>query len=266
MSNTPSHNASPAGGRSGLSRRRSFASNRHLEEESQREEEEDPETAADAKQRIEACNEAISNALELAMQGVTEAVAEATPGAALVPPATESTLFAVFEQLARSAAMATQAFNEAHDKSVRKKLKAQSAAFELKMNVLRKANTMQMTNQNVELQAQYTKKMNDKVKELISGDSAAMEAMARAEELEEEVTKLTNDVDRQKEFLRQTQSKASIRARVASDGRHMAPSRPRALLGLLGGRGGRVRGRLGLACEGGRTIRRAPTLMAPDVT
>ena len=175
---------------------------------------EEVEATKEAAQRLKSCNDVISEALESSMQGVTAVLAEAMGMSAgarspaeVITPVLEQKVFAVFEQLARRAAYATSSLHDTHEASTRKKLKAQSSALELKLNVQRKASQKQLENHHVELQANYDKKLTDTIKELVQGDGAAMAAMNRAEELAEKCGKLQNEVTRLRELAGVAQAK-----------------------------------------------------------
>ena len=175
---------------------------------------EEVEATKEAAQRLKSCNDVISEALESSMQGVTAVLAEAMGMSAgarspaeVITPVLEKKVFAVFEQLARRAAYATSSLHDAHEASTRKKLKAQSSAMELKLNVQRKASQKQLENHHVELQANYDKKLADTIKELVQGDGAAMAAMNRADELAEKCGKLQNEVTRLRELAGVAQAK-----------------------------------------------------------
>jgi len=145
-------------------------------------EEENEDAAADRK-RLDACNEQVAAAVLTAMVAMPR-------GGATVDA---RTLDDTFDLLRRSLADAVSTFSDAQAGAIRAKLKAQASWFQMKLQNQRKATHSQLSSQQVEMEASYTRKLSDTVKELCSGDKILLAAQARAEEAEAALEKLQEE-------------------------------------------------------------------------
>lgn len=116
-------------------------------------EEENEDAAADRK-RLDACNEQVAAAVLTAMAAMPRG------GATVDARALDDT----FDLLRRSLADAVSTFSDAQAGAIRAKLKAQASWFQMKLQNQRKATHSQLSSQQVEMEASYTRKLSDTVR------------------------------------------------------------------------------------------------------
>ena len=168
-------------------------------------EDERDEDAVAARKRLEACDEQIGGAVQVALAACLElAGGEASRE--------------VFTVLLRETAEATRQLADACAAAARKKLKAQANAFQMKMATQRTASSVQLQTTTLAMEASYNEKIKEKVRELVSGDHSAL--FERIDELEEEVQKIIPLEERVQEMA--CRARAAEREREDARGQRAA--------------------------------------------